>query len=139
MDIFKEDKDNIRGMFKITKSTPEGLVCGWANVSKEANGSIPLDWQGDIIPAEVLEKAAINFMMDSRCSGVMHEGTSKGTVVESITFTKEKQQLLGIPEGCVKEGWFITVKITDMELFKQVVDGTYKMFSIQGLAHRSQI
>lgn len=111
-------------------------VSGWANVSVNADGSIPLDWQGDVIAPETLEKAATNFMMDYRGSGVMHEGGEVGTVVESIVFTKEKQAAIGIPEGTVPQGWFITVKIHDDEVFAKVKDGTYKMFSIQGTCQR---
>lgn len=127
-------------LFDITKSnSDEGLVSGWANVAVNADGSLPLDWQGDVIRPEVLEKAAIQFMMDYRGSGVMHEGESKGTVVESIVFTKEKQACIGIPEGTVPEGWFITVKVLDPDVFAKVKNGTFKMFSIQGNAKRIKL
>lgn len=123
--------------FTVTKSRADlGLVSGWANVSVNADGSIPFDWQDDIIPIEVLEKAAIGFMQDYRQSGVEHQGSSRGTVVESIVFTKEKQEALGIPEGTVPQGWFITVKVDDPELFEKVKAGQYRMFSIQGKMHR---
>ena len=114
----------------------EQLVSGWANVSVNANGSIPLDWDDDIITPETLEKAAINFMLDYRESGVQHEGGPVGTVVESIVFTKDKQEALGIPEGILPIGWFITVKVHDSEVFAKVKDGTYRMFSIQGKCRR---
>jgi len=114
----------------------EQLVSGWANVSVNADGSIPLDWQDDVIAPEVLEKAAIGFMLNYRESGVMHDGGSVGTVVESIVFTKEKQEAIGIPEGTIPQGWFITVKIHDKDVFAKVKDGTYKMFSIQGTCRR---
>lgn len=117
----------------------EQLVSGWANVAVNADGSIPLDWDGDVIQPATLEKAAINFMLDYRGSGVMHEGNSTGTVVESIVFTKEKQEALGIPDGIVPQGWFITVKVHDAEVFAKVKDGTYKMFSIQGKSKRVPI
>lgn len=117
----------------------EGLVSGWANVAINKDGSIPLDWQDDVIAPATLEKAAIGFMMDYRGSGVMHEGESKGTVVESIVLTKEKQAAIGIPEGTVPEGWFITVKVHDPEVFAKVKDGTYRMFSIQGTAKRVKL
>lgn len=123
----------------ITKTTDEGLVSGWASVSLNKDGSIPLDWQGDIIRPETLEKAAAEFMQDYRESGVMHQGMSQGTVVESIVFTKDKQKALGIPEGIVPEGWFITVKINNPETFAKVKAGKYKMFSIQGHGKRLQI
>ena len=117
----------------------EQLVSGWANVAINKDGSVPLDWQDDVIAPETLEKAAINFMLDYRGSGEMHKGDSRGTVVESIVFTKEKQQAIGIPEGTVPEGWFITVKVHDREVFEKVKDGTYRMFSIQGTAKRVKL
>ena len=129
--------ENVRIDFSLYKAREdEGLVSGWANVALNADGSIPLDWDGDVIRPEVLEKAAINFMLDYRDSGVMHEGDSVGTVVESIVLTKEKQEALGIPEGVVPQGWFITVKVHDPDVFAKVKDGTYKMFSIQGEGKR---
>lgn len=117
----------------------EQLVSGWANVAINKDGSVPLDWQDDVIAPATLEKAAIGFMLDYRGSGVMHEGESKGTVVESIVFTKEKQAAIGIPDGVVPEGWFITVKVHDPEVFAKVKDGTYRMFSIQGTAKRVKL
>lgn len=132
-----DDACRVDMKFDITKAKEdECLVSGWANVAVNADGSLPLDWQDDIIRPEVLEKAAINFMMDYRGSGVMHQGESQGVVVESIVFTKEKQAAIGIPEGCVPEGWFITVKVTNPDVFQAVKNGTYKMFSIQGNAKR---
>ena len=136
----ESDQCNVDVLFDITKSNSDnGLVSGWANVSVNADGSVPLDWQDDVIRPDVLEKAAIKFMMDYRGSGVMHEGESKGTVVESIVFTKDKQACIGIPEGTVPEGWFITVKVTDTDVFEKVKDGTFKMFSIQGSAKRIKL
>ena len=117
----------------------EGLVSGWANVAINKDGSLPLDWQDDVIAPETLEKAAIQFMLDYRGSGEMHKGSSKGTVVESIVLTKEKQAAIGIPEGTVPEGWFITVKVHDPEVFEKVKNGTYRMFSIQGTAKRVKL
>lgn len=117
----------------------EQLVSGWANVALDKNGEAPLDWQDDVITPAVLEKAAIQFMLDYRSSGEMHKGDSKGTVVESIVLTKEKQAAIGIPEGVVPEGWFITVKVHDPEVFAKVKDGTYRMFSIQGTAKRVKL
>lgn len=117
----------------------EQLVSGWANVAINKDGSVPLDWQDDVIAPATLEKAAINFMLEYRDSGEMHKGNSKGTVVESIVFTKEKQAAIGIPEGVVPEGWFITVKVHDPEVFAKVKDGTYRMFSIQGTAKRVKL
>lgn len=128
--------DDFKLNVSIEKTTDQGLVSGWANVAVNADGTIPLDWQGDIIRPEVLEKAAIDFMLNYRESGEMHRGSSIGVVVESIVFTKDKQAALGIPEGVVPEGWFITVKIEDNDVFEKVKSGKYRMFSIQGHGNR---
>lgn len=135
----KVDEATLSVMFDITKSTDQGLVSGWASISVQKDGSLPLDWQDDVIMPETLEKAAVGFMLDYRESGVMHDGDSKGVVVESIVFTKEKQELLGIPEGVVPEGWFITVKVQDPETFAAVKEGKLRMFSIQGRAKRTAL
>lgn len=140
LSLLQQKNMSIATTFKVAKANDsEGLVSGWANVAVNADGSLPLDWQDDIIRPETLEKAAINFMMDYRGSGAMHEGDSKGIVVESIVFTKEKQAAIGIPEGTIPEGWFITVKILDPVVFEQVKNGTFKMFSIQGHAKRVEL
>lgn len=140
LSLLQQKNMSITTTFKVAKANDsEGLVSGWANVAVNADGSLPLDWQDDIIRPETLEKAAINFMMDYRGSGAMHEGDSKGIVVESIVFTKEKQAAIGIPEGTIPEGWFITVKILDPVVFEQVKNGTFKMFSIQGHAKRVEL
>ena len=139
LSVYKGDVRNVAVVFNITKSSDEGLVSGWANVAVHPDGSLPLDWQDDVIVPETLERAAIAFMMDYRGSGVMHQGEAVGIVVESIVFTKEKQQAIGIPEGTVPEGWFITVKVMDPKIREQVKNGTFRMFSIQGKAKRIKL
>ena len=42
-------------------------------------------------------------------------------------------------EGTVPEGWFITVKVLDPDVFTKVKNGTFKMFSIQGNAKRIKL
>jgi hypothetical protein len=123
----------------ISKSEDKNLVSGWANISIQADGNVPLDFQGDIIAPHVLEKAAIKFMEEYRTSGVEHKGSSVGIIVESIVFTKDKMAAIGIPEGTIPEGWFITVKVHDPEVFAKVKSGAYKMFSIQGKAKRIKV
>lgn len=121
------------------QSFEKGLVSGWANVAKNTDGNATLDWQGDYIDPSDLEDAAIEFMKEYRDSGVNHEGASTGIVVESIVMTKDKQAAMGIPEGVVPEGWFITVQLQDEETINKVKSGDYRMFSIQGTAERVPI
>lgn len=138
--LLQQKSISLSTTFKVAKvKEDEGLVSGWASIAVQSDGSLPLDWQDDIIMPETLEKAAVNFMMDYRGSGVMHEGEVKGIVVESIVFTKAKQAAIGIPEGTVPEGWFITVKVLDKSVFELVKSGIFRMFSIQGNAKRIKL
>lgn len=110
------------------------LVYAWASVVTK-NGEPVTDHQDDVISVEDLEEAAHGFMMNSRESGEMHiKTTGIGKVVESMVFTKQMQDALGIDLG--QEGWFVVMKIDDDEAWAKVKDGTYKMLSIGGKATR---
>lgn len=116
------------------------LVFGWASVAKDVNGVEPLDWQGDVIDPVDLEKAVYKFALEFRESNEMHvPGTVNGTLIESVMFTKEKMQAMGIPEGVVPEGWWVGFQISDKEAYQKVKSGIYKMFSIEGSATRIPI
>ena len=126
--------------FEVSKSKEaEHLVSGWASVAVNKDGSLPLDWDDDVIAPETLEKAAIDFMLNYRESGEMHEGGPVGTIVESIVFTKDKQEALGVPEGILPIGWFVTIKVHDDEVYAKVREGKYRMFSIQGTCKRVKL
>lgn len=124
----------------ITKSNDdERLVFGWASVAKDEDGNYPLDHDGHIFEPEVLEKAAYDFVVDYRATGERHMGDSIGTMVESIMFTKEKMQVLGIPDGTLPEGWWVGFRIDDVEVFQKIKSGEYGMFSIQGTGNTKPI
>jgi hypothetical protein len=112
---------------KINKD--ERLVFGWASVVEE-NGKLVKDTQGDVIPPEVLEKAAYNYVISARMAGERHAKMGVGTLVESMMFTKEKQDALGIDLG--KVGWFIGFKMFDDKVWKEIKAGKYPAFSIGG-------
>lgn len=125
-------------VFQIAKSkTDEQLVFGWANVAMDANGEYPLDWDGDITAPEDLEKAAYSFVLKHRVTGEKHEGEAKGNLVESIMFTKEKQEALGIPEGVLPQGWWVGFHVPEKEVFEKIKSGEYEMFSVQGTGYRA--
>jgi hypothetical protein len=115
------------------------LVFGWANISIQADGSIPLDWQGDITAPKVLEKAAYNFVLKYRATGEQHVGGVKGYLVESVMFTTEKMVAMGIPDGVVPQGWWVGFYIPDDEICEKVKSGEYRMFSIQGRAKKLKV
>lgn len=136
MSVYKNSKDTVY----ISKTKDEQLVFGWANIAVLNDGeSRPLDWDGDQIDTDVLEKAAYNFVLNFRSTGEMHQGESVGTLIESVVFTAEKMEAMGIPQGILPYGWWVGFKVEDPEVFEKVKNGTYSMFSIQGTAIRSQI
>jgi hypothetical protein len=117
--------------------TENKIVYGWANVIEKA-GEIVKDLQGDMIDNEQeLLDAAHDFMTNYREGHEMHEGVSKGEIVESIVFTKSLQKALGIDLGQV--GWFIGYKVNDDTTWDKVKKGEYTAFSIGGTAIREPV
>lgn len=137
----KEPASNvIKGRFKIAKSDDDKhLAFGWANVSIRADGEEIEDWQEDIIEPEELENAAYQYVLLYREGGEMHERGGAAVLVESVVFTEEKMQAMGIPAGTLPIGWWIGFKVTDEDVWEKVKDGTYPMFSIEGEAERVEV
>lgn len=123
--------------FTVMKSDDDKrLVFGWANVAVRVDGEQIVDWQEDAIDIDELEKAAYEYMADFGTAGEMHIRGDIGRVVESIVFTKEKADALGIPQDALPEGWWIGFKISDDEVWEKIKNGEYTMFSIEGKAVR---
>ncbi len=134
----EEKPDNvIKGRFKIMKSDDDKMLAfGWANVSMRVGGELIEDWQADIIEPEELERAAYEYVLLYREGGEMHERGGAAVLIESVVFTVEKMQAMGIPAGTLPIGWWIGFKVLDEEVWEKVKDGTYPMFSIEGEAER---
>lgn len=114
------------------------LVFGWAQVAFEKDGSIVVDRQGDYIAkVDELENAAYDYVINSRDMGEMHIRKGVGQVVESMVFTVEKMEALGIPEGTLPVGWWVGYKINDDDVWDGVKSGRYSMFSVHGKGKRT--
>ncbi|MFB3778335.1 MAG: XkdF-like putative serine protease domain-containing protein [Bryobacteraceae bacterium] len=113
--------------------TEQQLVFGWASVVFDQDGPV-VDRQGDVIDASELEKAAYAYVLESRVGGEMHRTTGVAKLVESIVFTKQKQEALGIDLG--KTGWWVGFKVTDPDVWAKVKKGELRSFSIHGKARR---
>lgn len=126
---------------KLAKKQPaQQLVFGWLSVAIDAAGKPVVDHEGDIIPAEELEQAAYDFVLYSRQAGEMHERIGIGRLVESMVFTKEKTEALGIPEGTLPvSGWWVGFKIDDPDVWAKIESGEYQAFSIGGTAEREEV
>lgn len=127
----------VKSRFEVKKANEDKMLAfGWANVSIDASGNQLEDWQGDMIDPEDLEEAAYQFVKLYREGGEMHERGGVATMIESVVFTEEKMQAMGIPPGTLPIGWWIGFQVTDPEVWAKVKDGTYSMFSIEGTAER---
>ena len=127
----------VKSRFKVTKANEDKMLAfGWANVSIDKTGNQVEDWQGDMIDPEDLEEAAYQFVKLYREGGEMHERGGVATMIESVVFTEEKMQAMGIPSGTLPVGWWIGFQVTDPDVWEKVKDGTYSMFSIEGTAER---
>lgn len=140
MGVYKEEAVEVSTDMEVAKfKEAEQLVFGWASIALTAKGIPAFDWEGDIMSPQVLEKAVYDFVLKYRVTGEMHEGGTKGSLVESVIFTKEKMAAMKIPEGIVPEGWWVGFHIPDAEVFGKVKSGVYKMFSIQGKIKRLKV
>lgn len=114
------------------------LVFGWASVAKTADGKVLVDRQGDTIEDEwQLEKAAYQYVLDSRTAGEEHVLTDGvGTLVESIVVTPEKLAKMGLPPGSLPTGWWLGFKIQDDRVWDGIRKGRYTGFSVHGKGRR---
>ena len=138
----------VNGEMKIAKmDATKKQVFGWANVAnswRTASGNgwelVPvIDTQQGIMEIGALEDAAYSYVADSRKNGEMHWDYYTGSpfeqvgyCIESMVFTKEKQEALGIPAGIVPEGWWMGVQVTNDEVWGKIASGLYTGMSIQG-------
>lgn len=123
--------------FNIIKVEPtQRLVFGWLSVV-EKNGKMIVDKQGDMIPVDELEKAAYEYVLTSRDGGDMHITKGASRLVESMVFTKEKQELLKIDLGMV--GWWGGYFVDSDTLWDAYKKGDRPEFSIGGQALRINI
>ncbi len=136
----EEDEDVYVQEYTVAKSIPyRQIVFGWASIAMLKDGTIPLDWQDDIIPIPELETMAYNYVEFYGQSGVQHQGEPLGHVIESMAFTPDKMEALGIPEGTVHYGWWIGFHVPDIDVYEKIKNGELKQFSIQGAAKRIQL
>jgi len=123
----------------IKLDTEKRRVFGWAYIAQDENGTTNIDKQGDFIDEpEVLEKAAYDFVINSRRGDAMHFKPDVARLIESVVFTPEKLEKLGI-ENAPKLAWWIGMEVVDDETWDLVKSGTLKAFSIGGSGRREKV
>lgn len=125
------------GAFHIAKTLEDKKqVFGWANVAADAAGTNIIDRQGDMISPEDLEAAAYDYVLKFGDTGERHDPNlrKKGKLIESVIFTKEKLEAMGLKEGSLPYGWWVGFQMTDDTAWEKIKKGEYSMFSIEGVA-----
>lgn len=116
--------------FQVAKiNEDQQLVFGWASVIEE-KGEPVFDLQGHMITPEDMEQAVYGFNLEYRVGAEIHKVRQVARPIESMFFSKEKQEMLGIDLG--KVGWWLGFKVDDGEAWGRVKSGDYEMFSIGG-------
>jgi hypothetical protein len=130
-------KTDFESRGQVTKMDDEKrIVYGFASVISK-NGEPIVDRQGDIISAEELEKAASDFMLNSRVGKTLHSGEPTTTIIHSFPMTNEIKKAYQIESPY--EAWLIAVKVHDDETWAMVKRGELKDFSIGGSATRREV
>lgn len=132
-----EEAADARPFAKIDEE--QRIVFGWANVCLDCSGAPVVDSHDDIIDPTDFEKAAYDFNLEfhKAAFGENHEGEAKGRLVESVFFTPDKLEAMGLKKNALPTSWWVGFKIDDEDAWDRIKKGEHKMFSIQGTAVRS--
>lgn len=118
---------------EIEKSAPDGsFVRGWACVTSDEGRPVNTDWDGDVMPIDVIRDSVHEFMAGERVAKVMHNGEQTGAIVESVIVDDEFAALMGITHK--KRGWFAGMEVHCEKARARVRKGELKGFSIGGRA-----
>lgn len=109
------------------------LVFGWASVAFTKDGTQLHDSQGHLIDVDDLEEMAYNFVLRDFTTGDMHRSEAFGELVESIVFTPEKIEKMGLQPNSLPTAWWVGFRVPP-EYHKMVREGKRTMFSIEGTA-----
>jgi len=131
-DIAKVDEDNriAFGLFSVMK----------------IGGELVNDGEDDRVDTHEIEKAAYDYVRESREAGLNHHTTTGvGDLIETMVFTHEKVEALkkaltaaGIKHTIEIDGefWWGGHYVKDDTVWKGVKSGDYESWSIGGSAHR---
>lgn len=115
------------------------LVFGWAYMAKRAGGDAVVDHSGDRVDnIELLELSAYEYVLESREGDVMHTQKQTSVLVESMVFTPEKCEALGLAKDALPVGWWVGFKVLDKDAWEGVKSGKYAMFSIEGVGRYAE-
>lgn len=135
-----EESNNFLLSAPIVKLEPDQQnAFGWAYIAVNKDGSVAYDKSGESIDVYELEKAVYGYTLESRNAGENHVRKDFGKLIESIVFTPEKVETMGLAKDAMPLGWWVGYHIDKSEDWEHVKDGTYSSFSIGGNAGRKVV
>lgn len=133
--VKKNDESEFVAEHLISKTDDEKRqVYGWVSVT-EVDGKPVVDRQNDYVDIEEIEKAAHEYLTDSRNGGDMHKKLGVSRLIESFVVTPEKKKMLGLPDD-TPTGWWAGFQVEDDDVWDMVKKGQRPAFSIHGRAQR---
>jgi len=123
------------------------LFGGWAYVARLADGTLVEDHSGDVIDTpeawEALTKAFIRYALVGRTGDLMHEEMDAADLVEMAIFDRPKREALGLPEGVLPDGIYVSFKARESpsgeRLWKGVKSGRIRSLSIVGTGEYEEL
>lgn len=119
----------------LVKSDEHNTIFGWAYARETKEGKQVVDSSGEFTKAENfedLELATYAYNLAYRQADRQHDLEPKGYLIESIVFTKEKMEKMGIPEGIIPEAVWMGFYFPDDQDYEEIKKMDHPMFSLYG-------
>jgi hypothetical protein len=123
------------------------LFGGWAYVARMPDGTLVEDHSGDVIDTpdawDALVKAFTRYALVGRTGDLMHAEFDAADLVELFVCDQEKRGILGLAEGVLPDGIYVSYKARETpageRLWKGVKSGRIRALSIVGQGYREDI
>ena len=128
-------------------SEDQRLFGGWAYVARLPDGSLVEDHSGDVIDTpeawQALVKAFVRYSLVGREGDLMHTEYGAADLVELFVCDMEKRSILGLPEGVLPDGIYVSYKARESpageRLWRGVKAGAIRALSIVGQGFREDL
>jgi hypothetical protein len=136
--------DEARITVPITKIDPDRRIFGgWAYVAKNRDGQTVVDRSGDVVDTpqawQELVDAFYEYALEVRVGDEMHENFGVSKLAEFFVSDEERWEQMGIPEGVLPKGVFVSYLALDDDLWAKIKSGDYRSLSIVGAGVREAL
>jgi len=127
----------------ITKIDPDRRIFGgWAYVAKTADGQVVTDHSGDMVDTpeawRQLVDAFYNYAVEVRAGDEQHQEFGVSKLAEFFVSDPERWEQIGIPQGVLPQGVFVSFRAVDEAFWQKIKGGAYQALSIVGTGVREE-